>query len=158
MLTTTNFNSDDFNIILFSKNDVKSYAIIFLKIFLPLSFLLGTIGLLKRANGYWPTTLFFLIVFLLVTIYLILKEHILFTKDLKEQLKYVGTICVLKKSLDKRNCKIYTDAKEMKKIHIQFLSVFDQIEVGDELYLEIAKSSGHIFKLNKGELHLINGC
>jgi hypothetical protein len=158
MITTINFNKEELSIIEFSKKDIKTYVSIFLKIFLPLSFLLGLFGFLKRETGYWPTTLFFLSVFLLVTVYLIIKEHIVFNKDVKERLKYVGTISVRKKSRNETDCKIYTDSKEINKIDVHFVSIFNQIEVGDELYLEIAKSSKYIFKLRKGELSLINGC
>ena len=158
MITTINFNKEELSIIEFSKKDIKTYVAIFLKIFLPLSFLLGLFGFLKREIGYWPTTLFFLLVYLFVTVYLIIKEHIIFSRDIKERLKYVGTIRVRKKSRIQTDCKIYTDSKEIDKIDVHLVSIFNQIEIGDELYLEIAKSSKYIFKLSKGELPLIIGC
>jgi len=34
--------------------------------------------------------------------------------------------------------------------------VFDQIEVGDDLYIEASKFSKHIFKLEKGIIPLID--
>lgn len=155
MITTTNLNSEELEIMQFGKKDTKAYVVLFLKIFTPLSFLLGLLGLLKKGNGYWPTTVFFLSVFLFTTVYLIIKEQIQFSKDIKEQLKYVGTVAVVKKSGD-NDCKIYTDSKELKKINIDFPSLFNQINVGDVLYLEVAKSSKFIFKLNKGDISIIN--
>ena len=157
MISTINLNSEELEIIKFGKKDTKAYLFFFLKIFAPLSFLLGLLGLLKKGNGYWPTTLFFLLVFLFTTIYLIIKEQIQFDRDIKEQLKYVGTVTVVKKS-DDNDCKIYTDFKELKKINIDFPSLFNQINVGDVLYLEVAKSSKFIFKLNKGGVSIINRC
>lgn len=157
MLTTVYFNNDDLSIIEFSKKDIKTYILIFLKFFLPLSFLLGLIGLTKNGNGYWPTTIGFIIFFLLITIYLIIKENILLNKDLKEKEKFVGTITVKKKSRIETDTIIYTDAPEIKKIDIHFVSIFKQIEIGDQLSLEIAKHSKHVFKLAKGENILIHG-
>lgn len=157
MITTTNFTKSELEIIEFKKKDIKSYIFIFLKFFLPLSFLLGLLGLANKAAGYWPTTTGIIIIFALVTIYLIVKENILLNKDLRDKTKFTGTITVQKKSRVETDTIIYTDAQEIKKIDVHFFSIFKQIEVGDEIFVEIAKHSKHIFKLSKGESILITG-
>ena len=157
MLTINNFTVEDYKTIEVNKKGIKVYFHIFVKLCVPLSFLLGLIGLAEKGHGYWPTTFFFLLFFSVITIYFIIKENILYRRDLGNKLKYSGKITVLKKSRKRNDCSIYTDAKELNKIDVLFFEIFDQIDVGDELYIEVAKSSKYVFKLEKGILPLING-
>ena len=157
MLKISEFNNEEIKTIEANLKGSKIYFALYFKLFAPLSFLMGLIGLAKKGFGYWPTTLAILIFFLAITMYLFIKENILYKRDLKHKQKYTGLITVMKKSRNRNDCLIYTDVKEVKKIDVLFFDIFDQIEVGDELYLEIALSSKFIFKLEKGILPLING-
>lgn len=157
MLKISEINNVEIKTIEANLKGSKVYFALYLKLFAPLSFLMGLIGLAKKGFGYWPTTLAILIFFLAITMYLFVKENILYKRDLKTKQKYTGLITVLKKSRNRNDCLIYTDAKEIKKIDVLFFNMFDQIEVGDDLYLEIAVASKYIFKLEKGILPLING-
>ncbi len=157
MLTASKFNNEEVKTIEANLKGSKIYFVLYFILFTPLSLILGLIGLAKKGFGYWPTALGFLISFLIITVYLFIKENILYKRDLKNKLKYTGTIMVLKKSRKRNDCMIYTDAKEIKKIDVLFFNIFDQIEEGDYLDVEIARSSKYVFKLNKGILALING-
>jgi hypothetical protein len=157
MITITNFTAEDYKIIEKDKKGYKIYLFIFLIFLTPLSFLVGIIGLAKKGFGYWPTTIGFLLSFFLIIIYLLIKDYILHKKDLESQLKFSGTITVLKKSKNKKDCLIYTDSKDLKKIDVLFLNAFNQIEIGDELFIEVTKYGKSILKLKKGHLVLLNG-
>jgi hypothetical protein len=155
MLTISEFTNDEIKAIESSLKGSKVYFIIYAMLFVPLSLLLGLTGLSKKGFGYWPTTLVLLVFFSLLTFYLFVKENILCRKDLRDRQKYTGTIKVLKKSRKRNDCIIYIDAKEIKKIDVLTFEIFDQIEVGDSLHIEIAVSSKYIFKLDKGILPLV---
>ena len=157
MLATKNFTKEDYNTIESNKKGTREYYMLFLKFFAPLSFFLGLIGLAKKGFGYWPTTLVILAICFLVTLYLVIKENMQYKKDLGAEMKFCGTITVLKKSWKKNDYCIYTDSKNLKKIDVYFPAIFDQIEEGDELYIEVAKFSKYIFRLDKGIVPLMNG-
>jgi hypothetical protein len=157
MISITNFTAEDYKIVEENKNGYRIYLFIFLIFLTPLSFLVGGFGLAKKGFGYWPTTIGFLLFFFFLIIYLIIKDYVLYKKDLKSQLKYSGTITVLNKSKNKRDCYIYTDSKDVKKMDVLFLKVFNQIEIGDELYIDVTKYGKSILKLKKGELVLLDG-
>lgn len=156
MLIVSEFNNEEVKAIESNLKGSKVYFFLYLILFAPLSLLLGLIGLSKKGFGYWPTTLVLLILFLVISIYLFIKENILCKKDLRDKLKYTGLIKVVKKSKNRNDCLIYTDAKEVKKVDVLSFDVFDQIEVGDNLHIEIAVSSKYVFKLYKGILPLVN--
>jgi hypothetical protein len=153
MLITDTFNKIELEKIKQGKSNSYSYTGIFLKIFLPLSFALGSLGLIFH-HGYLESTLFFASGFFIAAIYLTIWPRYLFIKDLKEKIKYVGTVTVLEKSSKNKEWKVYLDSREIKRLDIHTEKIYDQIDVGSELYLEIAKNSRLIFKLKKGNVWL----
>ena len=153
MLLTDTFTKIELEKIKQAKSNCYNYTGIFLKIFLPLSFALGLLGLLFN-HGYWESTLFFTAGFSVAAIYLTIKPRHLFAKDLKEKIKYVGTATVLEKSYKNKELKIYLDSSEIKRLNIHSEKIYDQIDIGSELYLEIAKNSQLILKLKKGHTWL----
>jgi len=153
MLITDTFNKIELEKIKQGKSYSYNYIWIFLKIFLPLSFALGLLGLIFR-HGYWESTLFFASGFFIAAVYLTVRPRHLFGKDLKEKIKYVGTVKVLEKSNKNKEWKVYLDSREIKRLNIHTEKIYDQIDVGSELYLEIAKNSRLIFKLKKGNVWL----
>lgn len=157
MLKTAEFNNDELVVIQKNLKGFRIYFFIYLKLFVPASFFLGLLGLRIREIGYLPLTGIFLFFFFLIIIYVSIKENILIKKDFKNKLKYTGTIKVLKKSRNRNDCLIYTDSKEIEKIDVIFFDVFDQIEAGDELLIDISVNNKYIFRLDKGSIRLIDG-
>jgi hypothetical protein len=153
MLTTDTFNKIELEQIKRGKRSSYNYTGIFLKIFLPLSFALGSLGIIFH-HGYWESTLFFVSGFSIAAIYLTMRPRNLFAKDLKEKIKYMGTVTVLEKSNKNNEWKVYLDSREIKRLNIHLENIYNQIDVGSELYLEIAKNSRLIFQLKKGNVWL----
>lgn len=157
MITIKNFTPEDYNTIVANRNGTTEYYRVYFKFFLPLSLLLGFIGLTAKGFGYWPTAFGIAAFFYLVTQYLVSKEKWQYRNDMGEEQKYCGTFTVIKKSRKRNDYLIFTDAEELPKVDVYFAAVFEQVEVGDELYIEAAKHSRYIFRLEKGIVPLMNG-
>lgn len=156
MLSTEKLNTSDLAIIEGIPKSFKVAAVIYSIFLVPLAFLLGLFGLLKKGYGYWPSTLAFLILFMLPLLLTLLKDYIAYKKDLKKQIKIKGTITVTRKSTKKGDRTIYTNEKELGKFQV-YLDIFDEITVGDKLNIEISKYSRQILLLEKNANSLING-
>ncbi len=155
MLSIEKFNSDDIHIIKGLPRASIVYIIILMTYCVPASFLLGLLGLFRDGFGYWATTLGLLLIFTLIIIWLIANDYFLYKKDMAAQIKYCGTIQVIKKPIKEDSKDIYTEAAELKKICIPLKEVFDKINVGDQLYIEISKFSKEIFRLEKNGTSLL---
>lgn len=156
MITISPFNDVDNKEIARRANWYKIYLKTFSMLFIPLSFLVGLFGLKKNGFGYWPTTVCVLILFAIPFIYLIIKDNINYRGEKRSQLKYAGIITVVKKIKKRKDFIVYTDFNELKKIEILSLEAFNQIEVGDRLYIELTKFSKYILKLEKNSTSLLN--
>jgi fatty acid desaturase len=97
MLSIQKFSAEDIEKIQEMPKARKVYYLLF-ALCIPISFLAGLVGLLKKGYGYWPTTLGFLLFFFCVIIWLIAKEIFLYRKDLAKQEKLTGTTKVISKS------------------------------------------------------------
>ena len=153
MLTTDTFTKSELEKIKQAKNNSYNYSGVFLKVCLPLSFVLGFFGLLFH-HSYWISVLFFAFGFFIAYIYLTYKPKYLLAKDLKEKIKYVGIVTVLEKSIKDDEWKLHLDSGEIKRLSIYTEKIFNQIEIGNQLYLEVAKNSRLIFKLKKEKVWL----
>ncbi len=153
MLLADKFNKLELEKIKQGKSNSYNYIGIYFKIFLPLALALGFLGLIFH-HGYWESTFFFASGFFIAAIFLTIKPRHLFAKDLKEKIKYVGTVMVLEKSNKDKEWKIYLDSQEIKQLNIHTEKIYNQIEVGTQLYLEIAKNSRLIFNLKQGNVWL----
>ncbi len=130
---------------------------LFLLIFVPLSMVIGFLGLLKKGHGYWITTLTIFTILSAVAAFVIIKDYILYRKDKSKQRKYVGTITVINKSSKKGDNLIFTDCTEVNKIDLYISELFDKISIGDELTIEISQFSKTLFRLKKNNIDLLNG-
>ena len=148
MLKREPFEKKEFETIRQARLHSYNYIGIFLKFFVPLSFAFAFSGLIFH-HTYWHTLLFLLSGFLITAIYLTIKPRYLLYKDLKERIKYIGTVTVTKKADTNKGMKIYFPSGEIKRLDIPLKRIYDEIEIGDDLYLEIAKNSRLIFKLKK---------
>ena len=148
MLTKQLFNDYDIRLIEAIPKSFTKTVLLYLVVFVPVSFLFGLVGLLKKGHGYWLTTVSLLGFFTLVFLFVMLKEYIGYKKDLKGKMKLCGTFTVVKKSSVKYN-NIYTDASELKKLHLLDKALFEKITSGDELNIEIAIFTKKIFRLEK---------
>ena len=153
MLTIDTFTNNELEKIKQGKSNSYNYSGVFLKVSLPLSFALGLLGLIFH-HSYLASVLFFASGFFIAYIYLTFKPKYLLAKDLKEKIKYVGTVTVLEKSNKENDLKLHLDSREIKRLSIHTEKIFNQIEIGNELYLEIAKNSRLIFKLKKENVWL----
>lgn len=149
MLITEKFNANDYNSI---KGIPKSFRILlflYAAFLVPASFLFGLLGLSKKGNGYWPTTVMILAVFSIIILWVIAKEYLAYKKDLSKQEKLSGTLIVKRKSSKKGETIIYLDSKELKKLNVYFKVIFDKIDIDDKLKIEISKYSKCLFLLEK---------
>ena len=145
MLSIENFSELDQQKIKSIPKSFKVTFLFFLFLCVPASFLFGLLGLTKKGNGYWPTTLILLTVFAAVATFVILKDYLLYHKDRTRQKKYVGTITVIGKSTKKNEKTIFTDLPEIKKLELTS-ELFNKVSIGDKLTIEISMFSKTIFK------------
>ena len=156
MLTLENFNQEDQRKIKAIPRTFKVTGIFFLTLCVPASFLFGLLGLTKKGQGYWATTIFLLAVFTLITLVTLIKDYFLYHRDKTKQQKYKGVITIIGKSTRKGNKTIFTNAPELKKLNLYTRELFDRVNIGDKLTIEISKSSKTLFKLDKDEVDLLN--
>ncbi|MGB3005893.1 MAG: hypothetical protein WBC06_05275 [Chitinophagaceae bacterium] len=156
MLSIEKLNTSDLATIKGIPKTFKVTAAIYSIFLIPAAFLLGLFGLLKKGHGYWPTTVSFLVLFTLLLLWTLLKDYIAYKKDLRIQIKIKGTITVTGKSMKKGDKTIYTNEKDLRKFQV-YLDIFDEIQVGDKLNIEISKYSRQILLLEKNETSIING-
>ncbi|NTS43836.1 hypothetical protein HRG84_23340 [Flavisolibacter sp. BT320] len=154
MLSIQEFTEDDFAKIQTIPKAVRIYFLFFL-FCIPLAFLLGAFGLLKKGYGYWPTTLGFLCVFFLVLLWLTLKEVFFYLKDMERKQKYAGAVTVISKSGKKGEPTVYLDDTNLKKLTLYQDGTFEQINEGDVLNLEISRYSKFLFRLEKEGANLL---
>ncbi len=157
MITVKNFTAEDFQLIDGSKKEWKIYFYIYFIVVIPLGFLFGLFGLLKKGHGYWSTTIAMLSSTLVIVVYLAIKDYVIYKKDIHFKLKYSGTIVVESKSIKTNEHCIYTDSSQIKKIHVSSADVFNQIAVGDELFIEMTKFGKRLLILKRDNLVLQNG-
>jgi len=155
MLSEIQFNDNDIYKIQSVPRDLKLALLVYSIFFIPAAFLFGLIGLAKKGHGYWPTAIGILAVFTAVLAFYLVKEYILYKKDLRHRIKLSGTITVIEKSPQKKDTIIYTNAKQVKKLNLYKKEMYDKIEVGYELTIEISKYSKNILQLKKGKSDLM---
>jgi hypothetical protein len=148
MLSIQAFTDEDFAKIQTVPKAVRIYFLFFL-FCIPLAFLLGTFGLLKKGFGYWPTTLGFLCVFLSLLLWLTVKEVFFYFRDKAKKQKYAGTVKVVSKSGKKGESIVYLDDAKLKRLTLYQSNAFEQINEGDILKMEISRYSKYLFRLEK---------
>ncbi|MGG9960442.1 hypothetical protein [Ferruginibacter sp. SUN106] len=149
MLSEKQFNNDDVQIIETMLSRFKGRVVICSIISVPLSMLLGLLGLLTKEYGYWPVTITFYIAMAVVFMWILIKDQVAYRKDLSKQVKLCGQLTVVKKSLKNGYADIYTNDKQLKKLHIRNKKIVDNILEGDVLTVEIAKYSNKLLLLEK---------
>jgi hypothetical protein len=155
MLSEEQFNDDDIYSIQSVLRGLKLALLVYSIFFIPLAFLFGLLGFAKKGHGYWPTTIGLLAMFTTCLVLAFLKQHILYRKDLKHRIKLSGIITVIEKSPKNNDNTIYTDAKQMKKLNLYDKEMYNKIEVGDQLTIEISKYSKKLLRLKKAENDLM---
>jgi|GEM_PF-6641637 len=157
MLTSESFSGSDLEKIQSLPQVFKLTAIFYVIIAIPISLLCGFFGLTKNGFGYWnivmATFIFLMILFIFYQSY----KYFLYKKDLKNQIKLVGTVIITSKSAKKGNNIIFTDSKTLKKIDVNSKDIFDRLSVGDKVNIEISKFSKEILSLKKDNVELKNG-
>ena len=76
MLKETPFSESDLVKIKVLPERFKVYSVIFILFTVPLSFVFGLAGLLRKGFGYWPTTIAFLSVFTVSLLIIIIKRYL----------------------------------------------------------------------------------
>jgi hypothetical protein len=157
MLIIDNFNQTDQKKIDNAPKSFKVVGLVYCILLVPASFLFGLLGLTPKGHGYWITTLSFLVVFTLVAVFSVIKAFLLYRKDMINKKKYKGTIRVVDKSLKKGDKTIFTDSIELKKLDLLTNNIFDKVDIGDQLTIEISKYSKTLLRLEKNGADLLNG-
>ena len=156
MLSIEKLNTEDLYIIKSIPKSFKSSLILGSIVYVPLSFLIGLIGLTKKGKGYWQTTILFLLFFIVAFLLFMVKEYVAYKKDLKWKLKLVGHVRITEKIVEKDKTLIHTDAKDLKEFKIYSKESSDKIEIGDILTIQISKYSKPLLTLEKDGVDLLN--
>lgn len=148
MLTEKTFTSQDLHTLQANQLRLKKTARVFATAAIPAAFLLGLFGILQPSWGYWETTGMFLLFFLFLFGLITFRQHILFRRDITQQLKYAGTFTVIRKTRFRNECSILTDAPELYRLTAISPGTFNQFAAGDTLYAEVSKHSKFVFKMH----------
>ena len=110
----------------------------------------------KKVPGlFWPICLFGLTITGLSYFFVFKKGLDSFKKELSEQVKLVGELQVTTKSKKKDQCIIGFNSTEVDSILVP-QNVYEKIDIGDILSIEISKYSKFTFKLSRDGQNLIN--
>jgi len=156
MLSVEELNIEDHYLLDGIPKSIKASVILGSIIYIPLSFLIGLIGLTKKGIGYWQTTLLFLSLFIFVFFVHSLKEYLLYKKDVKRKLKWVGMITIKGKTVKRDKTLFHTDIEELKEFALQSNECSNQIEIGDTLTIQFTKFGKTLLLLEKNDSNLLN--
>jgi hypothetical protein len=158
MLTLQRFTESDLERVRKnSKTTTKLCLLAYCFLGVPASFSFGFYRLRSRGEDFWVSTFFMLIVFAIALSFFVVREYFRYYKDKRRQEKYRGEITITAKSAEKGKATIFTDDKELNKIELDTQKLFDKIQVGDRLQIEVSKYSKTLFKLEKNRNNLLNG-
>lgn len=155
MLKEIPFSESDFEKIKDLTKSFKIYYIVLPIIIIPLSFLVGLFGLLKKGHGYWPTTIVFLSFCVLYLLIVLTRDYINYKKDISRRIKLSGQIRVKRKKELKEGMFVYFDSKKLKKIRVTSKIAFETIQENDIFSIEISKYSRHLFDLKKEDVSFL---
>ena len=155
MLTEKFFTPEDTATIEKVQKGMKKVLTIGIPIAIPLAALIGWLAARKNPKLIPLFVVIFILIFVGPILFLLLKQLKNYRKDLFEGTKLSGELIVksLKSEKDKRFL-IAFDSAEVKLIAVN-KEVYERVAVGDQLYIEISKFSGTVFKLRNNEDLLI---
>jgi hypothetical protein len=157
MISTNNFTQSDLKNVQNLPKTFKLTFFLFIVFCIPLSLIVGLVGLLRKGYGYWITSIVCLIFLGIICIFIFLKNYIEYKKDISNQIKLIGEVNVISKSTRKNETIINFNSSELKKIDVYSKKIFDKIHVGDTLTIEVSKFSKYLLKLEKDGQSLLNG-
>lgn len=88
-------------------------------------------------GGYMIALVILLLYFAGPTLFELALNKYRYMLELDNKIKYCGEIKILKKNHLGKKYVLHTDSSLQKKIHLNNETVFDRIEIGDMLYIEI---------------------
>jgi hypothetical protein len=157
MLLEQDFSDSDLNAVKSIPKVSKLFALFFLFLCLPVAFIPGLLGYSKKGYFDWLATLILLIVFGCCYLYIVITGYIAHNKDVSRQIKLVGQLFVKAKSSKKNETILYFDSPQIKKLDVYSKQIFDKVEVGDILSIEISKFTKCLFRFEKNGQNLLNG-
>ena len=86
---------------------------------------------------------------------MVLRDYILFKKDIKIQHKYSGIVRITEITSKKSQIKISIDSIQVKSFTLNKAEISTSLKVGDEVYIEISKYSKTLFQLKKDDRDLL---
>ena len=118
-----------------------------------ISLVSGLFGL--KSFDYWicvGATFSFLIVLYLI---MFTQEFIAFRKDIKQQQKVCTTLMVTNKSTKKNDFVFYSNLKKLRKVNLFNRKTYEQVAIGDQLYVEFTKQGKQLLRLEKDGHNLL---
>jgi hypothetical protein len=155
MLIEQKFSESDLRTVKATPRLSKLFFYIFAFVSIPVAFIPGVLGYLKKGSFNWLTTIFMLAMFGFTYIYVSVVEYIKRGKDISRQEKWVGQLLVKSKS-KKNETIIYFESSQFKKIEIYSRQIFDKIEERDLLTIEVAKFTKYLFRLERNGQDLLD--
>ena len=112
-----------------------------------ISLVSGLFGL--KSFGYWNSVGGTFFSFVVIYLIMFVKDLAAFRKDMKRQEKICRTLTVTNKSSKKGDFVFTSDLKQLRRVRLFDRKFFEQVAVGDKLYVEFAKQSKLLLKLEK---------
>lgn len=156
MLLEKDFSDSDLSAIKSIPKVPKLLTLIFLFLCVPVAFIPGLLGYFKKGYFDWPSAVILLIIFGSCYLYIVITGYIARRKDVSKQIKWVGQLYVKSKSNKENETTLYFDSSQIKKLDVLSKQIFDKVEVGDILSVEIAKFTKCLFQLKKNGQSLLN--
>ena len=155
MLTQTFFDSSNTARIETSYKRFKQIALLVLLVGVPVQFLIAFLASQKSRVVFWPVIIFGFGMLIWAFYAIFLKTLKLLKQGLSEQIKLVGELQVSSKSEKDKRLLIGFESTDLDKISLT-QGVFEKINIGDTLTIEISKYAKHIFKLSKDGEAIMN--
>ena len=154
MLSEKFFTPADADKVQLLRQKLKKFTFWMMIILVPLDLLIAYIASLKSPGIFLPVSALLLLFLGLMYYFVFVRTLKLYTRDLAEQMKLTGELEVRSKKAQKNIFIINFESDELKSLSVT-QKMFDLINTGDRISLEVSKHSNTIFKLEKNGEDLV---
>lgn len=153
MLTEKFFSPEDLAEYEATSRKLKKVLFTAMGIVLVILITIWTLLVVRRGNSLLPFAIGSIVFFTAFELWIIARMQKLGRKDMNEQIKLAGEVTVLSKKLISNNLTIKLDDNDVKEIIVE-KKLYDKINEGDRLYLELSKYRKQLFKVSRDGVDL----
>jgi len=154
MLTETFFTIADASEIETSAKKFKRISNLFILVSFPADLILAWFTSKKYPTLFWPAVAACFLLSISVYYFVFMKGLRRVAQELNEQIKLVGQTKVVSKTNTDKVYSVGLESPDPERLYVTE-KAFQQIDIGDDLYVEVSNTVNHIFKLSKNGQSLL---